>query len=208
MDASGRNHNAVIATRWDCGVCGAIWMRLSTAVLSCPRPAMRSRLIRHVVVGGGPQTQPRTEASAMARQQVAISSAQALRPGSLGATAELDPRDRLKLERGRCRSPCCDRVVLRAGAPTRVMGLRSQLELGGCPEGLAAGGRASSGTGIYSSAPRTTHTRRPACAALTSLGFVVLILIVVGLATRSSRPSTHRRASASGSAAPQTRSAP
>ena len=51
MDASGRNHNAVIATRWDCGVCGAIWMRLSTAVLSCPRPAMRSRLIRHVVVG-------------------------------------------------------------------------------------------------------------------------------------------------------------
>jgi hypothetical protein len=62
MDASGRNHNAVIATRWDCGVCGAIWMRLSTAVLSCPRLAMRSRqLIRHVVAGGGPQTQPRTE---------------------------------------------------------------------------------------------------------------------------------------------------
>jgi hypothetical protein len=41
MDASGRNHNAVIATRWDCGVCGAIWMRLSTAVLSRPSGARR-----------------------------------------------------------------------------------------------------------------------------------------------------------------------
>jgi hypothetical protein len=29
----GRNHNGVIATRWDRGVSGAIWMRLSAAVL-------------------------------------------------------------------------------------------------------------------------------------------------------------------------------
>jgi hypothetical protein len=37
---------------------------------------------------------------------------------------------------------------------------------------------------IYGSDPRTTHTwRRPACAALASLGFVVLMLVVVGVAT-------------------------
>jgi hypothetical protein len=37
---------------------------------------------------------------------------------------------------------------------------------------------------IYGSDPRTTHTgRQPACAALASLGFVVLILVVVGVAT-------------------------
>jgi hypothetical protein len=75
--------------------------------------------------------------------------------------------------------------LLRAGVHMRVLGLRTQLQLGGFPPVL--GCRQAThhrGMDIYSSDPRTTRTRRwPACAALASLGFVVLMLGVVGVAT-------------------------
>jgi hypothetical protein len=50
-----------------------------------------------------------------------------MRPGSLGEPTELGIVP--SWNGARCRTPCRDGPVLRAGAPTRVMGLRSQLEL-------------------------------------------------------------------------------